>query len=99
MRGSSMLLRYLVRPQREPARAGIIIAKKTFKKAVARNAIRRKLRAILSEALPLMPLGTLLLLIVGKNAQTLKSQALRSELFILLRQARLLPPPLTPLKK
>gem|GEM_PF-2234634 len=88
-----MLLRYLRRPQREPARAGIIITKKTFKKAVVRNAIRRKLRAILSEALPLIPSGTLLLLLVGKNAQTLKSKVLRSEFFTLLRQARLLPPP------
>jgi ribonuclease P protein component len=79
-----------LRKNQESSRYGLIINTKVSKKAVERNRLRRRLRAILHDILPKLKGTHDLVLIMGPVARDMKSADLAPHLIAALRQLRIL---------
>ncbi len=68
-------------------RAGVIISKKSAKKAVTRNRLKRLIREMLATFIPRFPIGTDLAVITRQGAEHMEETHILSSLHALLEKA------------
>ena len=89
IRGSDLSIGVLQRPQNENIRIGLR-TKRGLKGGVARNRLRRKIRAIVYDDRPQLKKGSDLIIMIHPTRLDIKQDALRTELLRLCKQNHIL---------
>lgn len=89
-KNSTFVLRFTKNNLKNPARFGIIVSGKVSKKAVIRNKIKRRIRAVIRELLVKIKPGTWVVLIAQDLAAQKSFQEIKEQLINLFYKAKIL---------
>lgn len=74
-----------------PPQGTIVVSKKTAKRAVDRNRIKRQVRAIIEKIIDQLPVNLLFIIVVRSSLTDKTSQEIEAEIYTLLKKAKIWP--------